>query len=714
MDSQGAERTGLADGGSVGALSFDADSDGTGVTVVDSIERHRYSIATAGPVAPTPVGVDSFLFPADAGVAITAERLTLPTVVAVYVRDRSGAMLAETEHFAYETFDDGVFSVELCAPIKLYLRVDGPFTVASDAEHTRLEFDGETEVLLGARSHHETPAATVTTTTDPTDMMAAVSTFGSALKTTSPERSYPSLRGHPPAVELGDDLEVPDGLAAPDTGVRIEVPPTRRSVYVVAPLAYYLGATVVEGDAPRIVAENGFEHPLDGTRGFEAETERVLKQTFFLDCLTRTEGYYRVDLHERRAVEPSVDLDFADLYDRSPADRLESYLDVPFAVLGDEVPEWKLTSHVEPEAASVEALPYVVEDLAVVRTPREPAVADANAETEAEAVGAFLRADRPSATESFTRSTGRTASPDAEYVQPESADSTEQTWVGEGTPIGASKATTAAFRNRIDRSPTAGDIGITVVCNDPKMNEERDAVDAGYGSRSELPFDVTVRRDLGTDELRAMLTSRTDFLHYIGHIDAEGFECRDGTLDAATVESVGVEAFLLNACRSYEQGMALLEAGAIGGVVTLSDVVNSGAVRVGRTMARLLNAGFPLRAALGIAREESVVGGKYIVVGDGGLSIAQPESGTPNLCEIELADGSYRLRMRTYPTDQSGMGSLVMPHVEANDEHFLSSGAHRAFEMGETELLDFLNLEEIPIRFDGELRWSSQFDATDL
>jgi hypothetical protein len=35
-----------------------------------------------------------------------------------------------------------------------------------------------------------------------------------------------------------------------------------------------------------------------------------------------------------------------------------------------------------------------------------------------------------------------------------------------------------------------------------------------------------------------------DFLHYIGHIDADGFECRDGRLDVRTLDRVGVDAFL--------------------------------------------------------------------------------------------------------------------------------------------------------------------------
>ena len=707
MNRLSSEQTTDRGGPRVRSLSFTQAEDGTGVTVIDSIERHRYTLTTPEPVSPTPVNVENFLFPADAGVAITTESLVLPTVVGVYVRDaETGTMLGEAEHFAYEEFPDREYSVELCAPIKLYFRVSGPLTVSADAAQTRILFDEETKVLLGGRSYHEHPAATITTPADPHSMMAAVSTFGSALKTTSCERSYPTLRGHPPTVELGDELQIPAGLETPDTGVRIEIPAEYASIYVVAPLAYYLGATVEEGQTPRLVMDTGFEHRLDTARGFEAEVERVLKQTFFLDCLTRTEGYYQVDLHERQALESVVDLDFAALYNQPLSVQLESYLKVPFNTLKEQLPEWKQTTHIEPTPTSIETLPFVVNDLAVIQTPQPTPAAEA--EVQSTAVMDFLR------DETFTRSAGPVTADTTSFVQPEPVDSLEQTWIGEGTPIGATKATTEAFQNRMDRKPTTGDIDITVVCNDAKMNDEREIVNEVYGSRDELPFTVTVKEGLTMDELRQTLTTEADFLHYIGHIDDHGFECTDGTFDATTLDTVGVDAFLLNACQSYKQGMHLLTAGSIGGVVTLSEVINSGAVRIGRTMARLLNNGFPLRAALNIARGESIVGGKYIVIGDGGMAITQSESGAPNLCKITCKGAVFELEYQTYPTTSRGMGSMVLPIVEGNDDYFLSSGRIHTFEMSKTELAQFLSLENIPVKIDGQLHWSRNLDVNEL
>lgn len=708
-------------------LVFKRIDDETGFEVIDTIDRHRYALQTGNQVAPELSDTGPFLFPIDAAVTVTTDAITLPTVVPVCIRDDEGTLLVEAEHFAQETLPQGIYELDLSAPVQLYLRVESPVTVTSDVTQTRISFDTETDVLVGARSRHEHPAATVTTTDDPVDMMAAVSTFGSALKTTSPERSFPMFRGHPPSIERGDELSIPPSMTPPDTSLRLEAPPEYRSVYVAAPLVYYLGAELCPGETPRMVGDTGFEYTLDAACGFECEVERVLKQVFFLDCVTRTEGIYPVELHERQAVESQLDLDFATLYALPLAERIEAYLSIPFITVEEHLPEWKLTTHIEPIPSSVEMLPFVTKDLAVIRTPRSEEVSAKQAavvDEQSRMVDNFLRNDGAD----FVRGTAAGNSSDATCVQPETTDSLEQIWIGAGTRQGANKAMIEAYQNRLNRVPTNGDIDITVVYNDishpdndaatsnseKAMGEERAVVDDVYGSRAQLPFDVTVHENPTVDELRAVLSSPTDFLHYIGHVDEQGFECVDGKFDTGTLETAGADVFLLNACQSYQQGMHLVKAGSIGGIVTLSDVVNSGAIRIGRALARLLNGGFPLRAALEIASDESLSGVKYTVVGDGGVAIAQAEGGTPNLCEITATAESYRLEYKTYPTAQLGMGSMRIPYVENNEEFFLNSGSLKAFEMSKKELHRFLELENVPVRVDGELYWSRHITADDI
>jgi hypothetical protein len=678
---------------------------GGGLAVVDPVERHRYELTTET-VRPTAVEPSRFLFPVESAVSIRTDGITLPSVVSVHVRDERGAVVARAEHHAAEQLPSEAYIIEVSAPVKLYFRVEAALDITADAEGMTIGFDGEREVLIGARSHHEQPAATVRTPAEPEAMMAAISTFGSALKTTTPERSYPTLRGHPPTVELGDSLDLA-GLEPPDTGVTIEVPPEYESIYVAAPLSYYLGATVEPGSEPLLRTDRGFEQSLAGPQGFEQTVARTLKQTFFMDCITRTEGLYPVDLHERRVLEGELGLDFSTLYEQPLAAQLETYLSIPYRTIAEHVPTWKLTANVAATPASIEHLPFVVADLAVVRSVNPVA---SPGETASDVEG-------ETTPEPSDEGGGFVNEPDIDteepFVRPEPADSLEQTWIGKGTPLGASKASLAAYRNRLERTPAEGDIEITVVCNDAAMDDER-AVEASYGERADLPFDVTVAHDLTTDELADELSTRTDFLHYIGHVDDEGFACADGRLDARQLDSVGVDAFLLNACQSYRQGMVLIEAGAIGGIVTLTDILNSEGVKMGRALARLLNAGFPLRAALDIARGESIMGDEYLVVGDGGLAIAQVAHLQPNLCEIKNAGDSFDVKYKTHHSSGNGMGSIILPRIGKNQEGYLSPGLINSFTISKSELKKFLSLENVPVKIRNKLRWSNQVDIDEL
>jgi len=685
-------------------LGFETLEDQPGLAIVDRVEQERCLCRTDRPVAPAPASTDAFRFPVDRAVRVTVGEIALPNVAGVLVRDESGEIVAQVQQLEEEHLETGRYSIELLTQFKTYVEVTSSVDVVADATEFRITFAEPTEIDLGALSNHERPAATVRTTADPVDMMAAVETFGSALKTTAADRAFPSLRGHPPSVELGDALRIPAGLEPPDTGVRLKLPARRDAVYVAAPLAYYLGARVEPGPTPRLVTDDGFEHSLAGPPGFEVTVEQTLKQLFFLDCVTRTEGLYKIDLHERRELERLVDLDFAWLYDQPLATQVAEYLELPFAVVEDHIPDWRLTTHVEPTPETIEQLPFVVDDLAVVRTQ----TADQSAATASGPAVPDAATD-----EVLTRSAGsQSGTEEAQYVEPRASNSLEQAWIGDDIPIGASKLTREAFDNRLDRAPVDGDISITIVLNDARMDAERDLVDRAYGNRDSLPFEVDVHRDLTCDELRDILVEDTAFLHYIGHTESDGFECADGKLDVREdLVETGVQAFLLNACNSYEQGLGLIDAGAVGGIVTLNDVINEGAVKIGETVARLLNSGFPLRAALTIAREESVLGGQYIVVGDGGMTVAQPASGTPYLMNLERKPREFIAEIETYTTDVTGLGTVFLPRIEDAENYYLTSGTISKFEMDEAELMQFLQLEDVPVRIQNELRWSSSLQT---
>ena len=57
-----------------------------------------------------------------------------------------------------------------------------------------------------------------------------------------------------------------------------------------------------------------------------------------------------------------------------------------------------------------------------------------------------------------------------------------------------------------------------------------------------------------------------------------------------------------------------------------------------------------------------------------------------------------------------GIGSMIIPHIEGNNEYFLSSGTIKSFDLSEAELRRFLETETTPVLFDRSLLWSDQLD----
>lgn len=666
-----------------------------GVTTVDPIERKRQVFLT-DPAPPdvrevTPAAVPA---PVERAVAVDADELSLPRLSVVLVRDGEWDLLTHLEEGADERFGPGEYVLDLSGPIKHYLHVRGTFRVRT-GEGTSFSFEPGTDVVLAARSKHERPATTLTVPPDPAGVREAISTFGAALKTTAPDRSWPNLRGHPPAVEVGDELSIPDGHGPPVPEIRIEVPTDYEHLFPVATLAYYLGARVVaaDGGRPRIATESGFSYPLD-EGGFERAVERTVKQVVFLECLVRSEGIIQLPLHERRAVD--LGLDFERVYGQPPAVRLGSLLSVDYDRIADHVPDWSLTSYLAPRPGQVEMLPYVLDDLAVVRTKGDPPVGSRTSHA------ADGRADPGVGTGGFVQ-------------LDDDPGSIVEAWSGQGTPIGAGKLQPEAYRNRFDVEPDDPPIDVAVVCNDPAMDEEL-GVESVYGGAT-VPLDVSVYRSLSTTALRTLIDSGdVDFLHYIGHADREGLRCRDGRLDLHSLASTDLQAFFLNACASYNQAIALVEAGAIGGLATREDVVNTGAVEMGGTLARLLNTGYSLRAAVSLARETELLGRKYIVVGYGGHTLVQPKNDTITRYDVDPGeDESFRIASRGFP-GPIGIGGAFHPYHESFDYHLLGNRTPEV-ELTAEELTEFLNQGPVPVRIrdgDSRLVWSHQLDVGSL
>lgn len=691
----------------------DVDATDQGLLIHDPVDSAQFLLFTDPPAVPREVDPDRLPYPVETAVAITVNQLTIPKRNQLYIRTTKGDFIAEfgvaSGKQYWEEPDNRLLDVSTTS-LKLYLQVPGPFSIQGNDEagNTIINVPDDSKLVVGVRSLHERPATTIETPLEPEPVMKAISASTSALKTMSCERSFPTLRGHPPRLKPAETLSIPESLEPASTDIRIRIPPDWNYIYPIAPLAWYLGADLhATADEPVLEVAN-WSFPLAADdHSFDARIHRVLKQIFFMDCLVRTEGLYPVDLHERQQVEEDLPIDLAELYDASLEHQVWSYLSVPYSVIQDHLPRWHLLVDVDPNAEQALTLPYLLDDFALLRC---SSFKNRAAEMQASDVyGEFYRAD--------TRSDGvmSESAPDDTFT-PEPAPAMEHAYIGDGIPIASNKATLQSFERRLadGTSKSTRYITIQIVCNDPKMAGE-DVVQDYYGIHELLEFDVDIAYELTKEELADHLQSDCDLLHYIGHINTEGFECADGRLDARDLSEVSVETFLLNACASYKQGRALIDAGAKAGVVTLSRVNNDGANQLGQTIARTLNAGFTLRSGLSIAEISAPAASQYVVLGDGGTQVVQCESGTPNLIDlidVDFQSGASLVDFDIYSLPSHGQGPLWSPKC-ANDQYLVYGQTDR-FSMNRSDLEDFLKKQSTPITCNGNLYWSRTLDDDQL
>jgi hypothetical protein len=691
--------------------------------MLDDIQGVRVQLSIDRACHPTRCSTEPFLFPLDTAYELSPMKLWTHQRNTIMVRKAGGEAHAEITNHADTTLSPDMYLIDLCSlGIKTYLLVEGEVIIQTDEERGQMVdcSDAET-VRLGLRSLHESPAATVTTTDQPRDIMRAFSCLGSALKTTSCERSFPSMRGHPPLIERGERFDAPSGLErTPETAsVRIEVPPKLESLYPIAPLAYYLNATVQPNESPRLVAGDT-TYDLRESEDIETWAARLLTHLFTLDCIIRTEGFFPITLGEQGTLKQRLaaagrdDIDFATVYDESLPEQIQTYLSIPFETVEDLVPRWPLTAEVLPEAAQLPYLPFVVANLGKVRclptnrsqspAPVSPAVETFCRNANAQAAQADLTRD--SSTFDITRSSDDTSGIPTDVHSPPETDSITQLWLADGYPIQGAKPTLEACHRRIAANPSDA-IDVAVINNDPEMQAESVVVDM-YGQRDRIEFDVTIREGLSQSAVRDVFSDDHDLVHYVGHVDDQGLQCDDGWLDAQTLDSVNSRAFVLNGCRSHEQGMALIEAGAIGGLCTLTNVSNTAATSIGQTVARLLNGGFSLGGALDIINEDSLTGQQYMIVGDPELSIVRSQGETPTLAEITSTanDDIFTVDIYSYPSPRMPIGGPYISSISDNDTYYLNGGHLTTHTVSRMELVEYLQRTQLPVRIDGSLMWS--------
>lgn len=602
------------------------------------------------------------------------------------------------------SLESGTYDIDIGGePLDVYFHVDGPIRTSGGSNR---EFDvSGTEVCVGIRSNHISPVGEVVVPPEISSVATALGYLGTGMTEWSPERSWPSLRPSPPTFSLDQSADrISSGqLTKPSTGVEILVPERWECLYRVVPLTFYFGAKVVAGavDLPVLISDDGrFKVPIRSV----GDVRDVLEHCFLLDCLVRKAGYYDFDLRSTARIQDRLDdeLDVERLYHAPLVDRTEEYLSIPRSATEDLI-TWPTVADVEPTPDRVPLIGRLAEQMTLVRSPPK------TPETSIEPSDALGKSDGAFLDDFYREDDDLSGFDDIVATTTPNVDAVSHVWAVDTIGYGSANPLNRDPRHDLEETElTDGGIDVLLIGNGEMTAEVRDL----YRWQDEFSLRLTITVNPSASELRELLADSWEFVHYAGHVSEDGLECSNAPLDLATVPDPDIDAFLLNGCSSFSQGRALVENGATGGVVTTEAVANSSAVLAGRSVARLLNAGWPLDGAVSVVQDVPRVPMSYAIIGEASTSVSSPPSGIPMIPIIDTRRGGAGeafVDIRAVTTRQFGLGSAAVPAIDT-DVHEISSG---------TVLKGIYDIEDISsslsspgvVCYDGSIRWKSSVDA---
>lgn len=472
----------------------------------------------------------------------------------------------------------------------LYARFEAAVSMTKRPDDTwLLDFPHPTPVSFAVRDTSDRPRGVVTAASTPEGVAEALSTLSAGLRTTTPDRSFPSLRHHPPRIELGDSTAVPGSVRerVPETGIELCVPGRIGALLSVAPLAHYLCASVTVGhDRPVLRAPAvGLEHTLPPAPGLSTAASELLERVFWLDCLARNGGPHGVDLVDvEQAREAGLDPDLDALYDASPAERLRRYLELDFGAVADVFPRWQTAAVVEPAIENVTAVPRLAFELAKIYTPESGAVSDRSVGD-----GSVPPTEPPSTGPGGARVGCR--------VTPELSPD----------PL----ATTPDALQRFERDDDGGPVRVVVI------DAPGDAAVDSLVDRAELA-DAGVRIERHSaptrSAVRAALAEPPAVLYHTAAGPTPGIECDDGPLEAAELPTPLADIAVLDTPDSVSVARELV--GGNKAAAAVARCRDRGEGRVGVDPVRWLLQRVRVGDALWLSRRYGETGTAATVVGD--------------------------------------------------------------------------------------------------
>ncbi|MBP1986445.1 hypothetical protein [Halolamina salifodinae] len=617
-----------------GPVSFSLEGDV--LTVRDEAGGGEIAMEVDGAASLTPATDAWFNVPIDDAVSVETTEIEVRQGTSTQIRTDDG------EH--YGSILDGEFTVgggtyvDIDGALKLLLYVEEGPMEGSLIENgptpgsLLLTFEKPTRVVIGARSHHEQPVATMTVTDDPEDLMTAASYLGSSIKEWSAERSWPTLRGHPPGIEYGDELHIPDSLSKPGTEVTVAVPRDIGDVLRVMPLAHYFGADVVPGEQAELRLGAQHVEPLGSGQELEQSVDDLLGHALVLDSLVRIGGYYSMPRYEYDELAAELPFYPPELYDQPIHRQLLEYLEVSFETVAPYVSTWPAVGTLRPTADDAETVPYLLNTLLRVHVtddglPREPSTLD-------KPVDLACSLDVPPGVAAFPPAARERAS-------------------------------------RHDRR-AAGEATLLFVGEDAPGPEQFDGLD---WERFELGGTPTVdfRRSVSREELRSLLAEPYAYVHYGDQVTEEGFVCSDGVLAFEDLPDGGVGAISFEWPRAPTASLV-----GIHDVATVACLFEESA-----DADALAQFGIYLAVGRSVATSADLAGVEHArCLGDATLSMTRRPTGhAPLVYDVRRQEpDAYEVLARLDTDQHDTLGQIIATRLDPSQDRYQLTGTVEQFD----------------------------------
>lgn len=447
-------------------------------------------------------------------------------------------------------------------------------------------------------------------------------------------RSYPFFR------RLSGLAVIPDSTFASmkkdlTSPIIFNLPPDLRYLFAAAPLASYLGAGIVMGMRPELSLAGEIRALPEDALSFERWVCSTLRLIFHADCAARYEAttgkrLAGIDIARDIGISPDT------LLYMGIEERLGVYLRQQRSGSLLLMP-WHTASYVDPVPANILHIPALLRSLSAIFAPAGRKV------TEREVVHMEVR--------QFLRTSYRSGADDLPagdgVIYPALQYAFVHQWLSDGYPIDAVKLWNKPVQG-LARKHVAGALPrLALICNEDSMICEAKVVcETLEGLAS-----IELLRNISPAELISIFSRGYDLVQFIGHCDHRGFKCSGGFADLSAVKENNTPVFFFNSCSSYLQGLGLLKNGSTCGISTLYNVIDEAALDVSVNFYRLLARGYPVLMAYLGAKDCSVLGKEYLLIGDGLITLFQGDSYQP-LYRLYRSRHGYSLSCMTAGHDK--------------------------------------------------------------